>query len=198
MLRNFLRNPDDRTSRAMVGILAGFIHLQPTEGWQTAEDIVKDNKRDFAQRHAVLRTLRFYYGFQPRESREQVLKCMASMLQQEDLMDIAVDQLRNWKLWNHTDTIIAFYQRPNNAPVTKRAILRYALTCPLPQAKKLIDDVRRTDPDLVNEIQESLQLGSLGNRSNKWAAGVWALCLVTGGLYLGRTVRRRVISTSAP
>jgi hypothetical protein len=28
---------------------------------------------------------------------------------------------------------------------------------PLPQAKKLVEEVRQEDPDLVNEIQESLQ-----------------------------------------
>jgi len=158
LLRSFLRNPDDRTSRAMVGLLAGFIHLQPAEGWQMAIDMLSDPKRPFTQRHAVLRTLRFYYGFQPDQSRKYVLQCLEVMLKQEELLDLAVDQLRTWKMWNYTDTITALYRRPNNAPITKRCILRYALTCPLPQAKKLVDEVRQQDPDLVNEIQESLQL----------------------------------------
>jgi hypothetical protein len=157
LLRNFLNNPDERTSRAMVGLLAGYIHLKPAEGWQLAIDILGDSKKPFTQRHAVLRTLRFYYGFQPDESRDRVLQCLAVMLKQEELLDLAVDQLRLWKVWNYTDTITALYRRPNNAPVTKRCILRYALTCPLPQAKKLVEEVRQQDPDLVNEIQESLQ-----------------------------------------
>lgn len=166
MLRNFLRNPDDRTSRAMVGLLAGFIRLRPEEGWQMAKEFINDSKKPFAQRHAVLRTLRFYYGYQPEEMRGRVLDCLGLMLQQDDLLDLAVQQLSAWGLWNHTDTIIALYARPNNPPITKRAIIRYALVCPLAKAKNFVDEVRQKDPDLVDEVQQNLGSASRGTRLN--------------------------------
>jgi hypothetical protein len=182
MLRNFLKNPDERTSRAMVGLLAGFIHLRSDEGWQMAKDLINDSKKPFPQRHAVLRTLRFYYGYQPNETRSRVLECLALMLRQEDLLDLAVQQLGAWNLWDHTDAVIAIYSRANLPPITKRAIIRYALCCPLPKAGKFIQDVRKTDPDLVDEVQQNLQASAAPLESatrRKPQTGIWLLLAIT-------------------
>jgi len=54
---------------------------------------------------------------------------------------------------------VAQYGKPSHdAPIIRRCILRYALCAPRPEAKRLVDQVRMRDPDLVRELEEGLQL----------------------------------------
>jgi hypothetical protein len=159
LLRRLILNPDDRMGTAIDGLLAGYIRLRPDDGWKLTLEVAGDPKRPFTQRHAIVRLLRFYHGYQPQEARDHLLRCTAVLLKQPDIMDIAVDQLRQWKLWNLTDQVLALYKTKDaDAPITKRAIIRYALSCPETSAKQFIKELRRTEADLVNDVQESLRI----------------------------------------
>jgi hypothetical protein len=162
LLHRLILNPDERTGTALDGLLAGYIHLRPEEGWKLTREILGDARRPFTQRHTILRMLRFYHGFQPKETRDQIVQCMTLLLKQADIMDIATDQLRQWRIWDRTDQVLALYwTKDADAPITKRAIVRYGLSCPDAKAKQFIDQLRRTEPELVKDVQESLRYDSL-------------------------------------
>jgi hypothetical protein len=58
--------------------------------------------------------------------------------------------------------VLALYgTKDADAPITKRAIVRYGLSCPDAKAKQFIDQLRRTEPELVKDVQESLRYDSL-------------------------------------
>src|SRR5438132_4894704 len=59
LLRKLLSEPDDRLSEALDGLLAGYINLQPAQGWDMAGKILNDARQPFNARFAVVRTLRF-------------------------------------------------------------------------------------------------------------------------------------------
>ncbi len=158
MLRRFIQNPDDRTNKALEGLLAGYIALKPVDGWKLALDILADSQRPFNQHYAVIRTVRFYHGYQPEQSGEKIVACTAVMLKQDIVADLAIEDLRKWRLWNHTDSILPLYGKPGAAPITKGAVIRYALCCPQPQAAKFIEQVTRQEPDRVKDARELLEL----------------------------------------
>jgi hypothetical protein len=157
LLRRLILIPDQRTAPALDGLLAGYIRLEPQEGWDLAARVIADPGRSFVQKHAVLRLLRFYYGYQGNEVRPQIVRCSSLMLDQVDVQDLMVDQLHAWKIWDLTDKVLALFPKAQ-APITKRAIVRYALLCPLPQAKQFVQSLRQTDPKLVRDVAESLRL----------------------------------------
>src|SRR5262249_7263558 len=106
----------------------------------------------------VLRTLRFYYGWKPQESKERVLRGLASAIPQGDLADLAIEDLRRWQLWDLTDDVLAQYgKKSHDAPLMRRAIIRYALSCPKPQAAAFIIQRRRDDAEAVKDVDEGLQ-----------------------------------------
>ena len=156
LLRGLIEQPTERMAGALDGYLAGYIALRPDEGWQLAKQIIADRKRPFTQRHALLRTLRFEYGSDPQGSRRHVLECLRIMLDQDDIQDLAVDQLRQWKVWDYTPQVLKAYATAV-APITKRHIIRYALQCPKPEAKRFIARLRKSDPALVADVEEALQ-----------------------------------------
>jgi hypothetical protein len=159
-LRSLLDQTSERITNAYDGILGGFMHLRPQEGWDIALSLLRDNKKSLPVRLAVVRTLRYYHGSQPNESRANVLKGLETMLLQGDLADLAVEDLRRWQIWDLTPEVLSLYGKKGyDAPLMQRAIIRYALSCKQDNATRaFVADRRKEDPELVKEVEESLRL----------------------------------------
>ncbi|HYT91191.1 MAG TPA: hypothetical protein VEL76_20930 [Gemmataceae bacterium] len=159
LLRGMIERPTPRSEDALGGLLCGYINLRPREGWDLAIAVVTDNKRSFSQRFAVAHALRFFYGWKPAESRPHVLRVQETMIADGAVADLAIEDLRRWKIWDLTGKILAQYNKQSHdAPIARLAILRYALCCPLPEARRFVEEVRRREPQTVRQLEESLEL----------------------------------------
>jgi hypothetical protein len=157
-LRGLLDSKEQRYQDAFDGLLAGYMQLRPKEAWTLAQQILADGKKSFTQRLAVLRTMRFAYGSHPKENRPQVVKAMKTLLDQGDLADLAADDLRRWEVWDLTADVLKRYgQKGFDAPLVKRAILRYALCCKQPESTTFLKTRRAEESELVREVEESLK-----------------------------------------
>jgi hypothetical protein len=157
-LRSLLDPPNPQLARALDGVLAGYIQLQPKDGWDLTYKILADRKQQFGVRFAVARTLRFYHGWQPKESRDPVLYAMSLMIPDGDVADLAIEDLRQWQTWDLTKSILAQYGKSSHgAPIIKNSIVRYALCCPQPEARAFVESVRRRDPETVRDLEEFVQ-----------------------------------------
>ncbi len=158
-LQGLLNETDERIVNAYDGILGGYIHLKPREGWALAHDLLRDGRKPLPIRLAVARTVSFFHGARPKESREDVLKCLDAMIAQGELADIAVEDMRRWEIRDRTRDILALYGKKGyDAPLMQRAIVRYALSCKDDaSARAFLDERRRADPELVKDVEESLQ-----------------------------------------
>lgn len=157
-LNNLIRNPTERTGASIDGALSGYIHIRPKEGWQLAQDILRDSKRPFNQRCAVIGTVRFYHRWKGKEIDREALRAFGVLLDQGDIADMAIEDLRQWKLWELTPSVLAQYgKKSHDAPIMRRAIIRYALCCPREEAARFIGQRRKQEPDLVKDVEESLE-----------------------------------------
>ncbi|MFL5339978.1 MAG: hypothetical protein ACJ8F7_07495 [Gemmataceae bacterium] len=158
LLLRLLQTDSERTHNALGGLLAGYIVLRPTEGWKRAADIVADPKRQFLDHYAVLSTLRFFRGWKPNENGEVIRYVLKLAVADGSLADVAVEDLRRWGWWELTDAVVsAFSLKSHDAPIVRRAIARYALSCPQEKAKQFIVDLKKKDPALVKDAAESLE-----------------------------------------
>jgi hypothetical protein len=158
LLEGMLRKPSDRIVGSLGGLLAGYIQLRPAEGWDQCYALLRDADRPFAERLGGLNALRFYQGWKGDASKRAILRGMVLLLDQGDMADLAIEDLRRWKWWDLTDAVLAQWgKKSHSAPIMKRTIVRYALSCPQPVAARFLDDLRKQDRDLVQEVSESLQ-----------------------------------------
>ncbi len=159
LLARLLRQPEERWQRALGGLLAGYTQLRPDDGWRLMLTILGDAQRPFPQRYAALGAVRFFYRSQPTALRGHVLRALAVLLPQGDIVDAVTEDLRHWQEWGLTEQVLAQYGRPgHDAPLVRRAIVRYALCCPRPEARRFVDRLRQQDAALVRDVEESLQL----------------------------------------
>lgn len=157
LLLQLLQRPDERTGKAMEGILAGFILRKPKEGWAWTNATLADAKQPFLIRWGAVKALRFLYAARPAEYRAPVVQAMGLMIANGELADVAIGDLQKWQMWDHTKLILEQYGKPSHAaPIVRSALLRYALTCPQPPAREFVEKLRRAEPKLIRELEEDL------------------------------------------
>ena len=102
------------------GLLAGYIELRPKQGWDLAVDILRDSRRPFPDRMAVLGTLRFYHGWKSEQVRNEVVRGLGVLLEQGDIADMAINDLRTWQYWDLTADVLAQYgKKTHDAPLMR-------------------------------------------------------------------------------
>lgn len=158
LLRSLLKNPQPRHYKSFEGILAGYITMRPKEGWAFVQETLKNTKQSFMLRYAALRTMRFFYNAKPQDTGPQVLQGLGLAITQFDLADIAIQDLCKWKRWEHTKLIVSCWDKSSHqSAIVKQSIVRYALACPLPEARALLERARRQDPELVRHLEAELK-----------------------------------------
>lgn len=159
-LANLLKeNPlSERSAGAFGGLLAGYVLLAPKDGWAFTQKVLADEKQSYSVRLSAIGTVRFFQAVRGNESRADVLRCCAALLPHGDFADQAVEDLRRWGYWDLTADVLAQFPKPTHAaPIVRRCIVRYALTCPDEACKKFVAAVRQTDPKLVAGVEEMLR-----------------------------------------
>src|SRR5262249_3909132 len=134
------------------------------EGWELTLATLGDGAKPLPVRLAALRTLRFYHGWQPEESRTNLLRGMREVLRQGELADVAMDDLRRWGMWELTDAALRVCRKKGaDGPLMRRAVVRYALACrdagPAAERERagaFVAERQRQEPDLVKDVQEEL------------------------------------------
>jgi hypothetical protein len=145
-------------AKALDGILAGCVNLQPKDGWQAIHGILADARRPLQTRLAAWRAIRFIHGWKYADHRADVLRGLELMVRDGDLADLGVEDLRRWKEWDLAKTVFDQFDRPTHkAPITRCAIIRYAISCPLPEARALVERARKVDPDYVDDQEKLLK-----------------------------------------
>jgi len=163
-LSKMLHDGSERSKTAFSGLLGGYIELQPAEGWKLVASILTDPKRPLSDRLNVLSTVRFFQTCKPTEVKPTILSLYQKVVEQGDLADLVVEDLRRWQWWDLTDTITkSFDLRTHQSQLVRRAIVRYALSCPGESAKMFVAKVRKSDATLVQEIEEYLREFELTN-----------------------------------
>jgi len=158
-LRALLDDSHKRLS-GMDGLLAGYVLIEPKAGWAYLRDLLKDDKKEFMTRYAGLRAVRFFHdNGHDLISEKDIVAAMTLLLDQSDIADLAIEDLRKWSCWDLADRILALYgKKSHDIPIIRRSVLRYALQCPDKKAQEFVTDMRQKDKQLVEDAEELLKL----------------------------------------
>src|SRR5262249_39145483 len=143
--------------------LAGYVMLKPAEGWEFLHGILKDPAKEFTLRYAGLRAVRFLWDSRPDlVKKKDMVDGLCDLIEQSDISDLAIEDLRKWGVWEVAGKVLALKDKPSHdIPIVRRAILRYALSCPnKPEAVAFVGDLRKKNPEMVKDAEELLKLES--------------------------------------
>src|SRR5206468_2230962 len=133
-------------------------------GWPYLRQVLADGKQSWPVRYSALRAVRFLSDQRPDVvTKTDLVAGVASALDNPDMADIAMEDLRKWQRWELCDRILALCAKEGyDSPITRRAVLRFALCCPGDRARALVRAQRRVDAELVNDTEELLKLETAG------------------------------------
>jgi hypothetical protein len=142
------------------GVLTAYVLLNPNEGWEYTTRALKDPARHIVVRLSALSAARYFRTTHPGVIAEKdISAAVRPVLDQADLADFAIDDLRQWKCWTFTRQILELPSKKGfDAAYLHRAILRYALQCPGTEAARFVERLRKADASLVEEVEEVLKL----------------------------------------
>jgi len=129
-LRALLDDPNRSYTSGLDGVLAGYALLDPKAGWDYLLGVIGNPKKDFSERYAGLRTVRFFWESRPDViPNSQVLDAMKVLVEQSDLADLPIEDLRKWKVWGLTGYVlgVAAKESHSSIPIVTRAVLKFAL-----------------------------------------------------------------------
>jgi hypothetical protein len=160
LLRTMLDDPQKRVSTGVDGVLAGYTMLQPKAGWEYITAILKDPSKEFMLRYAALRAVRFFWDSRPDViNKDKLVGGVCQLLDQSDIADLAIEDLRKWGRWEVSDRILELQnKKSHDIPIIRRSILRFALSCPDKKATAFVDQCRKRDPEMVKDTEELLKL----------------------------------------
>jgi hypothetical protein len=160
VLREMLDDPRKRLSTGIDGMLVGYTLLQPKDGWKYTQDLLKDSTKEFALRYSGLRAARWFHNVRSDVvDKKDVEAGVASLLEQDDIADLAIEDLRKWGCWDQTDHILELYgKKSHDIPIIRRNILRFALNSPEKKAAEFVAERRKQDAKSVELAEELLKL----------------------------------------
>ena len=129
-VRELLNDATRSYSSGLDGVVAGYIMLDQKAGWEYLMGLIKDAKQEFSVRYAALKTARFFWEYRPDViGNKQVLEAMHALMEQPDLADLPIEDLRKWKCWGETERVLGYAGKEshNTIPIVSRAVLKFAL-----------------------------------------------------------------------
>lgn len=144
---------DSRLLPGLDGMLAGYYLLEPRRGLEKTMDLLSDKSSDFARRYAAIQTTRFLLAEVPNVDKPRIVRGLADAVNVPEIADLAIDELRKLKAWEQSSRVLALAAA--NGP-TRGSVIRYALACPEPAARSLVDRLRRDDPQSLVDAQQAL------------------------------------------
>jgi hypothetical protein len=147
---------------AREGVLIGLTLLDPKGGWDHTRGLLADASSTFWTRYSALRAARFFWEDHPGVvARTELLKGVLPLLDQGDIADLAIEDLRKWHRWEMIDRVLDLWgKKSHDIPVIRRSIMRFALSAEgrNPRAAEFVKVMRKKDPDWVEDVEELLKL----------------------------------------
>lgn len=161
-LKEFVDDPKIKQATGLDGLLAGVVMLDPKEGTKFVAGFINDPKEDFLVRYAALRCLRFFWEYRDDVlSKTTVLAAVEPLLQQPDIVDLLVEDLRKWQQWDAAGKVIAQFAK-HDIPIVQRSIIKFALAAPADNkmCAEFLARVRKDEAqaDRVKDLEQLLEL----------------------------------------
>ena len=164
-IRELLDDKDRSYTSGLDGVATGYIMLDPKEGWDYLLKLIKDPSKDFSVKYAALKTARFFWEFRDDKiPKPQVLEAIKLLMENSDIADMPMEDLRKWKVWELTPLVLSYANRPshNTIPIINRAILKFAIAAFFDDPKntaagEFIKTAREKDAKKVELLEDLLK-----------------------------------------
>lgn len=148
------KNPDGPAN-----MITAMLILKPETYGPKMRNLARYKEEEFLRRYAVLLAVRHLHYHRP-DIHEKLgsLRYPVAFLEIPDIADLAIDDLRVRKRWEHMDRILALAGKDGyKSLVAQNSILRFAVKGPGTAAAAYVAEMRKRDAEWVQEFEDYLK-----------------------------------------
>jgi hypothetical protein len=137
-----------RESIGLDAAISTYVTLLGEKGLERIEqEFISNPQCEFSDCFSAILALRVQGDDIKRIPATRLARSLALVLKRHEMADLVVPDLARWEQWDYCDTLIQLYQTSEKDDLRLRMpIINYLRVCPLPQAEKMLETIRLTEP----------------------------------------------------
>lgn len=151
MLEEMIRNvsSSEATRQALDALIACYMKLAGPNSIDLVERQFLANKNaPFSETYMAVMAIRFHGEQEKIVPKERLLKGLRHVLQRAELADLVIPDLTRWEDWGALEELVTLFKTADKKTTWVRApIFNYLRVCPLPEAKKHLEELAKLDPE---------------------------------------------------
>ncbi len=151
MLETMLRAEDRKSRAGLDALVACYLTLRGPEGVELVEELFLENeKAEYADTYAAIMALRFHGTEVEAIPQKRLIEALRLMLDRPELADLVIPDLARWEDWDSMPRLTELFKNADEKSSWVRVpVINYLRACPLPEAKKRIEELEKIDPEAV-------------------------------------------------
>jgi hypothetical protein len=151
MLEQLLRSEDRQAKAGLDSMIACYITLAGEEGLPLIEELYLANKdAEYADTYSAIMAIRFHGTETEVVPQKRLVKSLRYMLDRPQLADLVIPDLARWEDWESMPRLVNLFKTADEKSSWVRVpVINYLRACPLPEAKKYMEELEEIDPQAV-------------------------------------------------
>jgi hypothetical protein len=168
-LEEMLKSSDRKAKASLDAMIACYLSLKGPEGMSLIEDLyLKNTTAENPDTNAAIMAIRFHASEAKVIPRERLTKALRHILDRPELADLVIPDLARAEDWEVMDKMVQLFKTADVKNSWVRVpVVNYLQACPMPQAKKYIEELEKIDPAAVKRASTFLQPGGTSKAAAK-------------------------------
>lgn len=155
LLEKLMLTEDRKAKQGLDAMIACYLILKGADGLGQVEDLyLKNAKAEYADTYAAIMAIRFHGTEVSVVPKTRLVESLRHLLDRPELADLVIPDLAKWEDWAVMPRLVQLFKEADDKSSWVRVpVINYLRLCPLPEAKKAIDELATIDPDAVKRAQ---------------------------------------------
>ncbi len=151
LLEEYIRSGDRKKQAGLDALVACYLTLKGEAGLNLIVDtFLKEEQVEYVDTLAAVSALRFHGTEVEVIDRKHIVKAVRTLLDRPKIADMIIPDLARWEDWSVMDRLVQMFKDSNEDTSWLRVpIASYLRSCPKPEAKAYIEELKKIDADSI-------------------------------------------------
>ncbi len=161
LLEEILKTKTDEPRAGLDAVIACYLTLKGADGMPLIEKLfLSNNDAEYTDTYAAIMALRFHGQEEKTVPKERLLEGFRHMLKRPKLADLVIPDLARAEDWSVIDQLTELFKQADSKSSWVRVpVIQYLRACPLPKAKRRLEELSKLDPEAIKRASFFLPLG---------------------------------------
>ena len=154
-LEGLMQSSDKKSKAGLDALTACYMTINGPDALPLVEKLfLKNPEAEYAETYSVIQAIRFHGMYAKSIPRERLLVSLRLVLDRPPVADLVIPDLARWEDWTQIDRLSELFRKADEKTSWVRVpIVNYLRACPLPQAKKRLEELEKIDPGAVRRAK---------------------------------------------